>query len=57
MTGPEVHVQLAIGCEVYDVGMITADPEHWREGLAALLRDLAAEVAGETTGEPCPADG
>lgn len=57
MTGPDITVRLVVGCQAYDIGSITADPEHWREGLAALLRDCAAEIAGESTGEPCPADG
>lgn len=50
-------MHLTIGCEVYDVGTITADPEHWREGLAGLLREIASEVSGEVEGEQCPADG
>lgn len=59
VTGPEIteQVHLVVGCQVYDLGMITRDPEHRREGLAGLLRECAAEIAGETTGEPCPADG
>ena len=54
---PDVTVRLVIGCQPYDIGTITADPEHWREGLAGLLRGCAAEIVAETPEDPCPADG
>lgn len=57
MSHPDVTVRLVIGCQPYDIGTITADPEHWREGLAGLLRGCAAEIVAETPEDPCPADG
>lgn len=59
MSGPnvDVSVHLVVGCQVYDLGMVTQDADLWRAALAALLRDSAAQIAGETMEEPCPADG
>lgn len=61
MTGeqPEIRVQvhLVMGTEVYDVGHVTTHPETWRPEIAALLRELAAEFAGEAPEHSCPASG
>lgn len=52
MTNPDVPVQLAVGCEVYDLGAVTSEPQHRLDALAALLHDAADLLTTEEI--PCP---
>lgn len=55
--GVRVQVHLVMGTQVYDVGHVTTHPKVWRAEMAELLRDLAAEIAGEAPEQSCPASG